>query len=185
MSTQTPSDKILGRIYGKKRGWVFTPAHFRDLGNDLGIRKALQITRFRGLGEMNPAEPRQPTLDPENRTLLEVTMEDVSAAVQRHVEEAGFSVVRDLVGHGIGRELHEEPSVPNFGTPGRGPLLKEGMVLAIEPMVNAGQYHVELGEDGWTVRTRDGRPSAHFEHTVAVTAQGAEVLTRYGETGSD
>lgn len=112
-------------------------------------------------------------------------LEDVSAAVQRHVEAAGFSVVRDLVGHGIGRELHEEPSIPNFGTPGRGPLLKEGMVLAIEPMVNAGQYHVELGGDGWTVRTRDGRPSAHFEHTVAVTAEGAEVLTRYGETGSD
>jgi methionyl aminopeptidase len=112
-------------------------------------------------------------------------LEDVSSAVQRHVEAAGFSVVRDLVGHGIGRELHEEPSIPNFGTPGRGPLLKEGMVLAIEPMVNAGQYQVELAEDGWTVRTRDGRPSAHFEHTVALTAQGAEVLTRYGETGSD
>jgi methionyl aminopeptidase len=114
-----------------------------------------------------------------------IHLEDVSATVQQHVEAAGFSVVRDLVGHGIGRELHEEPSIPNFGTPGRGPLLKEGMVLAIEPMVNAGQYHVELGGDGWTVRTRDGRPSAHFEHTVAVTAEGAEVLTRYGETGSD
>lgn len=112
-------------------------------------------------------------------------LEDISSEVQRHVEAAGFSVVRDLVGHGIGRELHEEPSIPNYGTPGRGPVLKEGMVLAIEPMVNAGQYHVELAEDGWTVRTRDGRPSAHFEHTVVVTAQGAEVLTRYGETGSD
>jgi len=141
------------------------------------------------------------TVSEEKRRLLQVTeeslakaiaavragrhLEDISSAVQRHVEAAGFSVVRDLVGHGIGRELHEEPSIPNFGMPGRGPLLKVGMVLAIEPMVNAGEYHVQLEEDGWTVRTRDGRPSAHFEHTVVVTAQGAEVLTRYGETGSD
>jgi methionyl aminopeptidase len=107
-------------------------------------------------------------------------LHDISARVQEHVERQGFSVVRDLVGHGIGRNLHEEPSIPNYGTPGTGPLLKEGMVLAIEPMVNAGSYHVKLGSDGWTVRTRDGRPSAHFEHTVVVREHEAEILTRHG-----
>lgn len=107
-------------------------------------------------------------------------LHDISARVQEHVERQGFSVVRDLVGHGIGRNLHEEPSIPNYGTPGTGPLLKEGMVLAIEPMVNAGSYHVKLGSDGWTVRTRDGRPSAHFEHTVVVREHEAEILTHHG-----
>jgi methionyl aminopeptidase len=109
---------------------------------------------------------------------------DLSAAVQAHVEAEGFSVVRDLVGHGIGKNLHEEPSIPNFGTAGTGPVLKEGMVLAIEPMVNTGSYHVELGDDGWTVRTQDGLPSAHFEHTVLVRRDGAEILTGHGKTGS-
>ncbi len=112
-------------------------------------------------------------------------LHDLSAAVQAHVEAEGFSVVRDLVGHGIGRHLHEEPSIPNFGTAGTGPLLKEGMVLAIEPMVNTGSYQVELGDDGWTVRTQDGLPSAHFEHTVLVRKDGAEILTGYGKAGSD
>jgi len=103
---------------------------------------------------------------------------DISAVVQEHVEKAGFSVVRDLVGHGIGRELHEEPPVPNFGTRGTGLKLREGMVFAIEPMVNAGSYKVEEGKDGWTIRTVDKRPSAHFEHTVAVRKGGAEILTQ-------
>ena len=105
-------------------------------------------------------------------------LHDVSSAVQRHVESAGFSVVRDLVGHGIGKNLHEDPAVPNFGTPGTGLLLKEGMVLAIEPMVNAGTYKVQVAEDGWTVRTTDGKPSAHFEHTVVIQDGDAEILTR-------
>jgi len=105
-------------------------------------------------------------------------LHDVGAAVQRHVEEAGFAVVRDLVGHGIGKNLHEEPSVPNYGEPGTGVVLKEGMTLAIEPMVNAGGYGVILEDDGWTVRTRDGKPSAHFEHTIVVTAGEAQILTR-------
>ncbi len=107
-------------------------------------------------------------------------LHDVSAAVQEHVEAAGFSVVRDLVGHGIGRELHEDPSVPNYGTPGTGLLLKEGMALAIEPMVNAGSHKVLLGSDGWTVKTADGRPSAHFEHTIVVKKDEAEILTQHG-----
>ncbi len=105
-------------------------------------------------------------------------LHDVSAAVQRCVEAAGFSVVRDLVGHGIGKNLHEDPAVPNYGEPGTGVLLKEGMALAIEPMVNAGTHRVTVGEDGWTVRTADGKPSAHFEHTIVVTTGEADILTR-------
>lgn len=103
---------------------------------------------------------------------------DIGAAVQRHVEAHGFSVVREFVGHGIGAALHEEPQVPNYGSPGRGPRLMEGMVLAIEPMVNMGKAAVKVLEDGWTAVTRDGSLSAHFEHTVAVTADGPLVLTR-------
>jgi len=103
---------------------------------------------------------------------------DISAAVQGHVEEAGFSVVRDFVGHGIGRNLHEEPQIPNFGRKGRGVALKAGMVLAIEPMVNAGTYKVAVLPDGWTVVTEDGRLSAHFEHSVAITENGPEILSR-------
>jgi len=103
---------------------------------------------------------------------------DISHAVQAHVEGHGFSVVRDYVGHGIGRAMHEEPQIPNFGKPGRGPRLEVGMVLAIEPMVNMGTYEVRTLDDHWTVVTKDGRASAHFEHTVAVTENGPEILTR-------
>ncbi|MCR4287309.1 MAG: type I methionyl aminopeptidase [Deltaproteobacteria bacterium] len=103
---------------------------------------------------------------------------DISAAVQRHVEAAGFSVVREFVGHGIGRELHEPPQVPNFGIAGRGIRLRAGMVLAIEPMVNAGTSEVRILDDGWTAVTADGGLSAHFEHTVAITPDGPYVLSR-------
>ncbi len=99
---------------------------------------------------------------------------DISAAVQKHAEMNGFSVVRELTGHGLGRKMHEEPEVPNFGTAGRGPLLKEGMVLCIEPMINAGRKAVVFENDGWTVRTRDRLPSAHFEWAVAVRGAGAD-----------
>jgi methionyl aminopeptidase len=102
---------------------------------------------------------------------------DVSWAVQQHVEQAGYSVVRSLVGHGIGRSMHEDPQVPNFGSPGQGPVLRPGMALAIEPMVNAGGADVEILPDKWTVVTRDGSLSAHFEHTVAVTEEGPMILT--------
>ncbi len=105
-------------------------------------------------------------------------LHDISSAVQQHVEDAGFSVVRDLVGHGIGKNLHEEPAVPNFGTGGTGLLLQAGMTLAIEPMVNAGTYNVMVDADGWTVRTTDGRPSAHFEHSVVVRPGEADILTQ-------
>lgn len=103
---------------------------------------------------------------------------NIGAAVQKHVEAYGFSVVRDFVGHGIGTAMHEDPPVPNYGIPGRGPLLKEGMVLAIEPMVNEGTYQVKILDDQWTAVTADGKNSAHFEHTIAVTNNGAWVLTR-------
>ncbi len=102
---------------------------------------------------------------------------DIGHAVQQHVEAFGFSVVREFVGHGIGRKMHEEPQVPNYGEPGRGPRLAEGMVLAIEPMVNAGKAAVKVLADGWTAVTRDGSLSAHFEHTVAVTSGEPWILT--------
>lgn len=105
------------------------------------------------------------------------TLGDVGAAVQEVAEAAGFSIVRDFVGHGIGTQMHEEPQIPNFGQRGQGVALREGMVLAIEPMVNAGTPKVRVLEDGWTAVTADGSLSAHFEHTVAVRAEGAEVLT--------
>jgi methionyl aminopeptidase len=135
-------------------------------------------------------------ISPEATALLRVTEEalakgiaqarvggrvsDIGHAVQTHVESQGFSVVREFVGHGIGAALHEEPQIPNYGEPHRGPRLAEGMVLAIEPMVNAGRPAVKILADGWTAVTRDGSLSAHFEHTVAVTAAGPRVLTVAG-----
>jgi methionyl aminopeptidase len=105
-------------------------------------------------------------------------LSDISNAIQIHVERAGYSIVRQLVGHGVGRALHEDPQVPNFGKPGRGPRLRPGMVLAIEPMVNAGVKEVKTDDDGWTVRSADGSLSAHFEHTVVIRKTGAEILTK-------
>src|SRR5688500_18928951 len=105
---------------------------------------------------------------------------DIGAAVQRHVEAHGFSVVREFVGHGIGTALHEEPQIANYGPAGRGPRLSEGMVLAIEPMVNFGEAAVKVLADGWTAVTRDGGLSAHFGHTVVVTGTGCEILTLLG-----
>lgn len=105
---------------------------------------------------------------------------NISNKIQTVVESANYSVVRDLVGHGIGRELHEDPQIPNYGSPNSGPRLRAGMVLAIEPMVNAGTYKVKTNSDNWTVVTEDGLPSAHFEHTVAITANGPEILTLDG-----
>ena len=135
------------------------------------------------LGEIPP--PVQRLLDV-TRDSLELAIQecrpgrrlgDVSHAVQKHVEAHGLAVVRAFVGHGIGRALHEEPQVPNFGDPGRGPQLKTGMVLAIEPMVTMGSWEVRILDDGWTAVTKDGSLAAHFEHTVAVTEAGPDVLT--------
>ncbi len=132
------------------------------------------------------------TIDPAAQRLLRVTeealklgvaqvkpggrVEDIGWAVQRHAESHGYSVVREFTGHGVGTSLHEDPQVPNFGSPGKGPKLKPGMVLAIEPMVNAGKPGVKMDADGWTARTEDGSLSAHFEFSVAVTPSGARVL---------
>jgi methionyl aminopeptidase len=104
-------------------------------------------------------------------------MGDVSAAIQQVAEGAGLSIVRSLVGHGVGRSMHEDPQVPNYGKPGRGPLLEEGMVLAIEPMTTAGRPGVRVGGDGWAIYSEDGSPAAHFEFTVAITGEGPRVLT--------
>jgi methionyl aminopeptidase len=133
-------------------------------------------------------------IDDSTRLLLDVTrrsladgiaaavnngrLSDISHAVQKRVESAGFSVVREFVGHGIGSQLHEDPQIPNYGPPARGPKLKSGMTLAIEPMVNVGSPAVRVLEDGWTAVTLDGRLSAHFEHTIAITDRGPEILTR-------
>jgi methionyl aminopeptidase len=102
---------------------------------------------------------------------------DISAAIESYVEAAGLNVVREYTGHGIGRDMHEEPQVPNFGIPGQGPVLKKGMTLALEPMVNLGDWRTRLSNDQWTVLTLDGSLSAHFEHTIAITDGEAEVLT--------
>jgi methionyl aminopeptidase len=112
---------------------------------------------------------------------------DVSHAVQECVESQGLSIVRSLVGHGIGREMHEEPQIPNYGDPGKGPLLEEGMVLAVEPMVNAGRHQVRMGDDGWAIYSQDGSLAAHFEFTIAITAEGPRILTPWhldAENGS-
>jgi methionyl aminopeptidase len=106
---------------------------------------------------------------------------DISQAVQEHAEVNGFSVVRELVGHGVGRSLHEGPEVPNFGKRGKGPILKEGMVIAIEPMINLGKKEVIRARDGWTISTRDRLPSAHFEHTVAIGKTNPDVLSSFEE----
>jgi methionyl aminopeptidase len=106
---------------------------------------------------------------------------DVSHAVQHHVEAAGLSVVRSLVGHGIGRDMHEEPQIPNYGSPGTGVVLEEGMVLAVEPMVTAGRHGIRVGEDHWSIFSQDGSLAAHFEFTIAITAGGPQILTPWHE----
>ncbi len=134
------------------------------------------------------------TINPKLQELLDVTKEslnqgisqarignrlgDISHAIQNFVEARGFSIVRDFVGHGIGKNLHEAPEIPNFGSSGTGPILKEGMVFAIEPMVNVGSWQTRICEDGWTVVTADGQASAHFEHSLAITANGPLILTK-------
>lgn len=132
-------------------------------------------------------------INPDDEKLLRITREclesavkvieksrrlsDIGYAVQTHAESNGFSVVRDYVGHGIGRQMHESPQIPNYGNPGRGPHLRPGMVLAVEPMINAGSWETEVREDGWTVVTADGKKSAHFENTIAVTDNGPDILS--------
>jgi methionyl aminopeptidase len=148
-----------------KDGWVADAARTFPVGDVSPIaEKLLEVTReslFKAAEQCVPG----------NR------LGDVGYAVQQYVEDAGFSVVRSLVGHGIGRDMHEEPQIPNYGPPGRGVVLEEGMVLAIEPMVTAGRHMVRMGDDGWAIYSQDGSLAAHFEFTVAVTAEGPRILT--------
>jgi methionyl aminopeptidase len=129
------------------------------------VKKLIQVTREALAEGIKEAKPGNHLLD-------------ISAAIQCYVEKNGFSVVRQFVGHGIGTSLHEEPEIPNFGQPHHGLLLEKGMVLAIEPMVNLGGWEAEILDNGWTAVTRDRLPSAHFEHTVAITEKGPEILTK-------
>jgi methionyl aminopeptidase len=153
-------------------GWVADAARTFPVGGDAAITpvasKLLEVTEqslFDAVPECRPGNH----------------LGDVSYAVQTTVEAAGLSVVRSLVGHGIGRSMHEDPQIPNFGDPGRGVLLEEGMVLAVEPMVTAGRHQVRAGDDGWAIYSQDGSLAAHFEFTIAVTAEGPRVLTPWHE----
>lgn len=168
-----PSKRVLkeGDILGMDFG-VIVDGFYGDAAVTVPVGRAsaaaerlMQVTRdslYRGIEELHEGK----------------RLGDLSAAIQTLVEEAGYSVVREFVGHGIGKKLHEEPPVPNYGESGRGPRLLAGMVLAIEPMVNAGKPEVELKEDGWTAVTKDRSLAAHFEHSVAITKNGPEILSR-------
>ncbi len=152
-----------------KDGWVADAARTFPVGPVSPVaRKLLSVTQRALFDAVEQCRPG-------NR------LGDVSHAVQARVEGEGMSVIRSLVGHGIGRSMHEDPQVPNFGEPGRGPRLEEGMVLAVEPMVNAGRHQVRMGDDGWAIYAQDGSLAAHFEFTIAVTAEGPRVLTPWHE----
>jgi methionyl aminopeptidase len=152
-----------------KDGWVADAATTVPVGPiQPEARRLLDTTRgalFAGADQVRPGNH----------------LGDVSAAIQAHVESDDFSIIRSLVGHGIGRDMHEDPQIPNYGEPGRGPLLEPGMVLAIEPMVNAGGPNVRVGDDNWAVYSADGSLAAHFEFTVAVTDDGPRILTPWHE----
>jgi len=168
-----PSKRVLkeGDILGMDFG-VIVDGFYGDSAVTVAVGKVseaaerlMQVTRdslYRGIDELGEGK----------------RLGDLSSAIQTMVEDAGFSVVREFVGHGIGKKLHEEPPIPNYGESGRGPRLMEGMVLAIEPMVNAGNPEVELKEDGWTAVTKDRSLAAHFEHSVAITKDGPDILSR-------
>jgi len=168
-----PSKRVLkeGDILGMDFG-VIVDGFYGDAAVTVPVgqvseaaERLMQVTRdslYRGIDELREGK----------------RLGDLSSAIQTMVEGAGFSVVREFVGHGIGKKLHEEPPIPNYGESGRGPRLMEGMVLAIEPMVNAGNPEVELKEDGWTAVTKDRSLAAHFEHSVAITKNGPDILSR-------
>ncbi|MCX5848480.1 MAG: type I methionyl aminopeptidase [Deltaproteobacteria bacterium] len=168
-----PSERILeeGDIVGLDFG-VYYQGFFGDATITLPVGKVTQkVSRLMQVTEQSLYAGISQAKDG-NR------LGDISAAVQAMVEDAGYSVVRDFVGHGIGKNLHEDPQIPNFGKQGRGIELKSGMILAIEPMVNEGKYKVQVLPDGWTVVTKDGSLSAHFEHSVAITDNGPDILSK-------
>lgn len=176
------NDEVIHGIPSKKR--------IIQEGDIVSIDLGAKLNGFNG---DNAATFAAGTISPEAKRLCEVTKEslyvgiqkalaggrvgDIGSAIQQYCEERGFSVVREFVGHGVGHNLHEDPSVPNYGTPGRGVRLLPGMTIAIEPMINMGKAGVKTLPDGWTVKTRDGKLSAHFEHTVAITPSGPKILT--------
>jgi methionyl aminopeptidase len=183
----SPNDMVVHGIPGRfklRRGDI--------LSVDIGVVKdgwVADAARTFGVGEVSPVAAK----------LMEVTegalfaaveqcrpgnrLGDVSHAVQEHVEAAGFSIVRSLVGHGVGRDMHEEPQVPNYGPAGKGVPLQEGMVLAVEPMVTVGRHMVRMGDDGWAIYSQDGSLAAHFEFTIAITATGPRILTPWHHPG--
>ncbi len=160
------ADGGTGRIQNLNNGLVTDMAVTIGIGNvSSGAEKIMRATREsleNGIAILKPG----------------VRLGDLGHAIQEYLEKNGFGVVRDLAGHGVGLELHEDPFVPNFGKPGIGPKLREGMVIAIEPMATEGDWHLVLSNDGWTFKTSDGRLAAHFEHTVLITKDGAEILTK-------
>ena len=167
-----PGERILdeGDIVSLDLGAIFMGFH-GDAAVTVGIGKISSTTRrlleiTEGALKAGMAAAR-----------AEARLGDISSAIQNYAESRDYSVVREYTGHGIGREMHEEPQIPNFGLPGTGPVLKRGMTLALEPMVNAGDWRTRLGDDHWTVFTADGNLSAHFEHTIAITDGEPEVLT--------
>jgi methionyl aminopeptidase len=160
------------------------------LSVDIGVVKDGWVAdgaRTFGVGEISPVAAK--LLEVTEASLFDAVEQcqvgnrlgDVSHAIQERVEAEGFSIVRSLVGHGIGRSMHEEPQIPNYGPPGKGPVLEDGMVLAIEPMVTAGRHMVRMGDDGWAIYSQDGSLAAHFEFTVAITANGPRILTPWHE----
>ncbi len=157
----------IGVVYD---GWVADAARTFAVGEVSPVAaKLLQVTEeslFKAVEQCRPGNH----------------LEDVGHAVQQHVEAAGFSIVRSLVGHGIGRSMHEEPQVANYGRPGKGVVLEEGMVFAVEPMTTAGRHMVRMGDDGWAIYSQDGSVTAHFEFTIAVTADGPRILTPWHES---
>ena len=181
----SPNSMVLHGIpgsYGLKRGDI--------ISLDVGVTKDGWVADAAITVPVGPINPRaRELLDATKEALIAGAREvrpgnhlgDVSAAVQRHVESQGFSIIRSLVGHGIGRDMHEDPQIPNYGEPGKGPELEPGMVLAIEPMVNAGGPDVRVGGDNWAVYSADGSLAAHFEFTVAVTEDGPRILTPWHE----
>jgi methionyl aminopeptidase len=154
-------------------GWVADAAITHPIGNVTPIAQRLLATTKASL------------FDAVEQCVPGNRLGDVSHAVQTRVESEGFGVIRSLVGHGIGRAMHEDPQIPNFGQPGTGPELEEGMVLAIEPMVNVGSPHVRMGSDNWAVYSEDGSLAAHFEHTVAITGDGPRILTPWHLSASE
>jgi methionyl aminopeptidase len=183
----SPNDMVVHGIPGKfklRRGDI--------LSVDIGVVKdgwVADAARTFGVGEVSPVASK--LMDVTSGALFAAVEQcrpgnrlgDVSHAVQEHVETDGLSIVRSLVGHGVGRDMHEEPQVPNYGPAGKGVPLEEGMVLAVEPMVTVGRHMVRMGDDGWAIYSQDGSLAAHFEFTIAITAEGPRILTPWHHPG--